>query len=170
MTDITVTVRTLAAVAAVKKLLADVEQSAKRDLAATLTRGTVYAHTGAGVELGYATVPKPARPKPRIDIVDEAQLLAWMVGEFGEDVVETRVQLTEQGRASLDAYVDALVASGSDSAGAIPGVEITTPPPRPAAPRFTPAKDIVELVRGMAAAGELDLSEVLALGAGVGDE
>lgn len=105
MSDIETTVRNLAAIAAAKKLLAEAEAREKAALAGQITRGTAYAYTAAGVELGYATVPKPTQPKPVVTITDEAQVFPWLVETFGPDVIEERVVLTEQGRASLDAYV-----------------------------------------------------------------
>lgn len=155
MSDVEQIVRDLAAIAAAKKLLADAEKSAKDALQAQLQRGTVYAFTGDEQELGYASVPKPSQPKPQVTIVDEAQAFAWMVEEFGDDVIETKVQLTEQGCKSLDARI---------LKGPIPGVEVTTPEPRPATPRFTPAKNVVELVQGMAARGELSFASLLEIG------
>lgn len=167
MSDIETTVRNLAAIAAAKELLAEAEAREKAALAGQITRGTAYAYTAAGVELGYATVPKPTQPKPVVTITDEAQVFPWLVETFGPGVIEERVVLTEQGRASLDAYVlEAHKAAGSEDYFDLPGVSVSVPPARDPAPRFMPAKNVVELVRGMAAAGELNLGAVLALEGG----
>lgn len=167
MTDIDTTVRNLAAIAAAKKLLAEAEAVAKAELSAALKRGTVYAHTAAGEELGYATVPKPSKPKPSIEVVNEAELFAWMVDQFGDEVIETKVRLTEQGLRSLWTHVESAVALAEPFDPTLPpGVEVTIPPAKVPTPRFTPAKNVVELVRGMAQRGELNLSEVLALEGG----
>lgn len=167
MNDIATTVRNLAAIAAAEKLLAAAKAREKAALASQVTRGTNYAYTAAGEELGYATVPKPTQPKPSIVITDEAQMFPWLVETFGSEVIEERVVLTDQGRKSFEAYVlEAHKAAGSEDYFDLPGVSVTVPPARDPAPRFTPAKNVVELVRGMAARGELDLSEVLALGGG----
>lgn len=167
MTDIETTVRNLATIAAAKKLLAEAEAREKAALASQVTRGTNYAYTTAGEELGYATVPKPTQPKPNVTITDESQLFPWLVEEFGPEVIEQRVVLTEQGRKSFEAYMlEAHKAAGSETFFDMPGASVSVPPTRDPAPRFTPAKNVVELVRGMAARGELDLSEVLALAGG----
>ncbi|MGX7727564.1 hypothetical protein [Rhodococcus sp. 5G237] len=154
MSDVEQIVRDLAAITAMEKLLADAKRTAKDALQSQLSRGTVYAFTG-DQELGYASIPKPSQPKPQIQIVDEAETFAWMVDEFGEDVIETRVQLTEQGRKSLEARLQK---------GPVPGVTVVTPEPRPATPRFVPAKNVVELVRGMAERGELSFTTLLEIG------
>lgn len=167
MSDIETTVRNLAAIAAAKKLLAEAEAHEKAALAGQITRGTAYAYTASGEELGYATVPKPTQPKPVVTITDEAQVFPWLVETFGPEVIEQRVVLTDQGRTSLEAYaLEAHKASGSDYHFDLPGVSVTVPPARDPAPRFTPAKNVVELVRGMAAAGELNIGDVLALEGG----
>lgn len=154
MSDVEQIVKDLAAITAMEKLLADAKRTAKDALQAQLSRGTVYAFTG-DQELGYASIPKPSQPKPVIQIVDEAEAFAWMVDEFGEDVIETRVQLTEQGRKSFESAA---------LNGSVPGVEVTVPEPRPATPRFVPAKNVVELVRGMAERGELSFTTLLEIG------
>lgn len=167
MSDIETTVRNLAAIAAAKKLLAEAEAREKSALAGQIARGTAYAYTASGEELGYATVPKPTQPKPVVTITDEAQVFPWLVDAFGPEVIEQRVMLTEQGRASLEAFMlEAHKAAGSDDYFDLPGVSVTVPPAKDPAPRFTPSKRVVELVRGMAAAGELNLGEVLALEGG----
>lgn len=167
MTDIETTVRNLATIAAAKKLLAEAEAREKAALASQVTRGTNYAYTSAGEELGYATVPKPSKSSPSIVITDEAQMFPWLVETFGPEVIEQRVVLTDQGRKSFEAYVlEAHKAAGSEDYFDLPGVSVTVPEVKAPAPRFTPAKNVVELVRGMAARGELDLSEVLALEGG----
>jgi len=167
MTDIDTTVRNLAAIAAVKKMLAKAEAATKAELSAALKRGTVYAHTDTGDELGYANVPKVAQPKPTIVVTDEAQVFAWMCDQFGEGIVETRVQLTEQGRKSFEEFVlDAHKAAGSEDYFDLPGVSVSVPPAKDPVPSFTPSKNVVELVRGMAQRGALSLSDVLALESG----
>ncbi|WP_432679396.1 hypothetical protein ACRAJ3_11585 [Rhodococcus pyridinivorans] len=171
MSEISSAVRNLAAIAAAKQLLAKAEAAAKAELSAELKRGTVYAHTAGGEELGYATVPKPSKPKPSIVITDEAQAYALAVDLFGEDVVEQRIELTEQGRKSFEAYVlEAHEQAGSEGYFDLPGVAVSVPPAKVPTPRFTPAKNVVELVRGMAQRGELNLSEVLALEGGDRDD
>lgn len=170
-TDINTAVRTLALVAAAKKQLAEVEARAKSTLAAQLRRGTVYAHNAAGVELGYATVPKASKPKPHIVITDEAQVFAWLTELFGDGMVETVVQLTEQGRKSFEAYVlERYEAEGCPDYFDLPGVAVSSPPVRDPAPRFTPSRNIVDLVQEMTASGELSWTEVLALEGGEGDD
>jgi hypothetical protein len=165
--DISTTVRNLAAIAAAKKLLADAEAREKAALSSLVIRGTNYAYTADRQELGYATVPKPSRGKPHVVVTDEAQMLAWMVDEFGEDIVETKVQLTEQGRKSLEEFALAEhEESGSPDYFDLPGVSVTVPPAKTPVPRFTPAKNVVELVQGMVRSGELSLTEVLALESG----
>lgn len=154
MSDVEQIVKDLAAITAVKKILADAEKERKAALQEQLQRGTVYAFTGEQ-ELGYASVPKPSQPKPVVSVEDESQMLAWMVDEFGDSAVETVVRLTEQGRKSLEACA---------LKGDIPGVAVTVPEPRPATPRFVPAKDVVELVRGMVQRGELSFTTLLEIG------
>ena len=167
MSDIETTVRNLAVIAAAKKMLAEAEAREKAALASQVTRGTNYAYTATGEELGYATVPKPTQPKPVVTITDEAQLFPWLVEACGPEVIEGRVVLTEQGRASLEAYVlEAHKAAGSEDYFDLPGVSVSVPPAKDPAPRFTPSKRVVELVRVMVAAGELKLGEVLALEGG----
>jgi len=167
MSAIETTVRNLAAIAAAKKLLAEAEAREKAALTGQIARGTAYAYTASGAELGYATVPKPTKPKPVVTITDEAQVFPWLVETFGPEVIEERVVLTDQGRASLEAYVlEAHKAAGSEDYFDLPGVSVSVPPAKAPTPRFTPAKNVVELVRGMAAAGELNLGEVLALEGG----
>lgn len=167
MTGIETTVRNLAAIAAAKKLLADAEAREKAALKKELKRATVYAFTASGDELGRATVSKPRQSKPSVVITDEAQMFPWLVEEFGPEVIEERMVLTDQGRKSFEAYMlEAHKAAGSETFFDMPGASVSVPPTRDPAPRFTPAKNVVELVRGMAARGELDLSEVLALAGG----
>ncbi len=167
MSEIDTVVRDLAAIAAAEKLLAEAKANAKARLSERLARGTVYAYTADRQELGYATVPKPTQPKPVMTITDEAQVFPWLIETFGPEVIEERVVLTDQGRASLEAYVlEAHKAAGSEDYFDLPGVSVSVPPARDPAPRFTPSKRVVELVRGMAAAGELNLSAVLALEGG----
>ena len=171
MNDLNTTIRNLAAIAAAKKLLAEAENREKAALSSMVVRGTNYAYTDTGDELGYATVPKPAKPKPTIVITDEAQMFAWMTELFGDEVVETTVQLTEQGRKSFEAYVlEEHKRAGSEDYFDLPGVAVSVPPAKAPVPRFTPAKNVVELVRGMAERGALDLSEVLAIEGGDRDD
>lgn len=165
MSDVEQIVLDLAQIAAAKKLLADVEKDRKDALQAELSRGTVYAYTGDKQELGYASVPKPTQPKPVIEIADEARAFGWVCDTFGEDSVETVVRLTEQGRKSLDAAV--LLAhetAGKPAEFEFEGVSVRVPEARPSTPRFTPAKNVVELVQQMARAGELSFSALLEIG------
>lgn len=155
MSDVEQIVKDLAAITAAKKILADAEKERKAALQEQLSRGTVYAFTG-DQELGYASVPKPSQPKAVVEIVDESEALAWMVEEFGDGAVETVVRLTEQGRKSLE--MCAL------TNGPVPGVTVTVPEPRPATPRFVPAKNVVELVQGMAQRGEFSFTSLLEIG------
>ncbi|KHJ74677.1 hypothetical protein [Rhodococcus sp. Chr-9] len=171
MSEISSAVRNLAAIAAVKQLLAKAEAAAKAELSAELKRGTVYAHTAAGEELGYATVPKPSKPKLNIEIFNEAELFAWMVDQFGDEVIETKVQLTEQGWQSLRTHVECAVALAEPFDATLPpGVEVSIPPAKTPTPRFTPAKNVVELVQGMYFRGELELDAFLAIEGGDGDD
>lgn len=97
--------------------------------------------------LGYLSVPKPSQPAPRI--VDETLAMSWLLEQFGEaGMVEMR--LTEQGRKTI---VEAA------KRGDVPGVE--TPEPVPASPRWTPAKNVVELVQAMARRGDFALDEIV---------
>jgi hypothetical protein len=166
MNDLNITVRNLAAIAAAKKLLDEAEAREKSALKSQLKKGSAYAYTAADEELGYANV-KRLNPKPIITITDESQVFAWMVEKFGSECIEQRVELTEQGRKSFEAYVlEAHKAAGSEDYFDLPGVSVSVPPPGAPIASFTPAKNIVELVRGMAQRGELNLSEVLALEGG----
>lgn len=154
MSDVEQIVRDLAAIAAVEKILNAAKKDRKDALQAQLSRGTVYAYAGED-ELGYASVPKPVQPKAVVTVVDEAQMLAWMVEEFGDSAIETVVRLTEQGRKSLEACA---------LNGPVPGVTVTVSEPRPSSPRFVPAKNVVELVQGMAQRGELSIDTLLEIG------
>ena len=161
MSDIEQIVKDLAAIAAVKKLVADAEKTAKSALQDQLQRGTVYAFVD-GNELGCANVPKPSQPKPVVQVVDEALAFGWMVDEFGEGSVETVVRLTEQGRKSLElAVLSEHAKAGSPSEFSHEGVTVTVPEPRPATPRFTPAKNVVELVQRMVQRGDLSIAGLL---------
>lgn len=167
MNDIDATVRTLAAIAAAEKMLANAKSAAKAELSAALKRGTVYAHTSTGEELGYATVPKPSKPKPKVLVTEESEAFAWMVEEFGPDMVETRTQLTERGWRSLERYVESMVALADPFDPTLPpGVAVIVPPAKDPVPRFTPAKNVVELVQEMARTGQLSWTDVLTLGSG----
>lgn len=167
MSDIETTVRNLAAIAAAKKLLAEAESREKDALKAQLKRGNAYAYTSSGEELGRADVKRPTKRKPIITITDEAQVFVWMTEEFGPECIEQRVQLTEQGRKSFEAYVlEAHSMHDEEPYFDLPGVSVTVPEPGAQVVSFTPAKNVVELVRGMAAAGELNLGDVLAIEGG----
>lgn len=141
-------VRDLAVVTACEQLLAKRKAELKAQFGAVRT--TVYANTVPGDvlsdELGRVTVPKPRQPSPTI--VDESQAIAWAVEKFGEGSVTVR--LSDQGRAD----VIAAAKKGAD----VPGVEI--PNPRPSSPAFTPAKNVVELVHQMFAAGSLTAADL----------
>lgn len=148
----------LATLAAIKKLLVEAEGAQKSFLAAELTRGTVYAFDGDENQLGYATVPKPTQPKPVVTIDDEAAVLPWAVEMFGDSAMSMR--LTEQGRKSVTEFVLALHEKGAELQA---GVTVTVPEPRDPTPRFTPDKNIVELIRAAVQRGEIDYSTVLEL-------
>ncbi|EOM77663.1 hypothetical protein DW322_08690 [Rhodococcus rhodnii] len=153
-------VKELAAITAAEKLVAAAKTAKKDELQAQLTRGTAYAYAAVGgeqVELGYATVPKPSVPKPRVEIVDEARVLPWAVDAFGDSVLTTR--LSEQGRKSV--IEAALIAH--ETGDELDGVAVSVPAATVPTPRFTPAKNVVELVQGMVARGEISLGDVLAL-------
>lgn len=161
MSDIEQIVKDLAAIAAVKKLVADAEKTAKSALQEQLQRGTVYAFVD-GHELGCANVPKPSQPRPVVQVVDESLAFCWMVEEFGEGSVETVVRLTEQGRKSLElAVLSEHAKAGSPSEFTHEGVTVTVPDPRPSTPRFTPAKNVVELVQAMVRRGDLSIAGLL---------
>lgn len=161
MSDIEQIVKDLAAIAAVKKLVADAEKTAKSALQDQLQRGTVYAFVD-GQELGCANVPKPSQPRPVVQVVDESLAFCWMVEEFGEGSVETVVRLTEQGRKSLElAVLSEHAKAGSPSEFSHEGVTVTVPDLRPSTPRFTPAKNVVELVQAMVRRGDLSIAGLL---------
>lgn len=170
MTDIDTTVRNLAAIAAAKKLIAEAEAREKAAFEKLVGVGRVNAYTDKREKLGYVVTPE-SKPKPVVTITDEAQVFPWLVEEFGPDVIEERVVLTDQGRASLEAYaLEAHKAAGSEDYFDLPGVSVSVTPARTLAPKFMPEKNVVELVRGMAERGALNLSEVLAIEGGVRDE
>ncbi|MFC9768359.1 hypothetical protein [Rhodococcus jostii] len=75
------------------------------------------------------------------------------------------VRLTEQGRASVIAYaLDRHAADGKPAVFAgVDGVIVRVPQPRLATPRFTPAKNIVELVRDMVTRGTLSFADLIAI-------
>lgn len=139
----------LAVIAAAKLVLADLERDAKME-AATLRRGTVVALDDHDVELGKLTVPKPTVPAPQI--VDEAAAAGWAIDQFGETSV--RMGLSEIGRRD----VLAAFAKGVE----VPGVVQLES--RPATPRFTPSRDVVDLVRGMVARGVLAVEDLPMIG------
>lgn len=139
----------LAVIAALKQVLADFEHEAKLE-AATLRRGTVVALDDHDMELGKLTVPKPTVPQPRI--VDEAAAAGWAIGEFGESAV--RMGLSDTGRRDvLAAFLKGIE---------VPGVY--QPDTVPATPRFTPARDVVDLVQGMLARGVLTVADLPMIG------
>lgn len=158
----------LAAIAAVKKIVADAEAAKKAELQAELTRGTVYAYADEAktTQLGYASVPKPTQPKPTVEIEDEARVLPWAIDMFGDSVAS--FQLTEQGRKSVIEYAlaDHKSAGAPDDYDGIEGVRVRVPQARPSTPRFTPEKNVVELVQGMVRDGRLSLSTILAIEGG----
>ncbi|MGF7125049.1 hypothetical protein [Rhodococcus sp. BE178] len=158
----------LAAIAAVKKIVADAEAAKKVELQAELTRGTVYAYADddKSVQLGYASVPKPTQPKPTVEIEDEARVLPWALDMFGESVAS--FQLTEQGRKSVIEYAlaDHMHAGAPAEYDGVEGVRVRVPEARPSTPRFTPEKNVVELVQGMVRSGRLSLSTILELDGG----
>ncbi len=165
-TDLESVVTTLALVAALKNKLAEVEKTAKVELAAHLTRGTVYAFDGLDNtdehQLGYASVPKPTQPKPVVEIDDEARVLPWAVDEFGDSAATYR--LSEQGLASVRARaLAAHKAAGSPERFEFDGVVVTVPPARPASPRFTASKNVDALVEAMVRDGRLSVAQVLEL-------
>ncbi|NCL73726.1 hypothetical protein [Rhodococcus sp. YH1] len=165
-TDLEAIVTKLALVAALKNKLADVEKTAKAELAANLTRGTVYAFDGIDDtdthQLGYASVPKPTQPKPVVEIDDEARVLPWAIDEFGDSAATYR--LTEQGLASVKARaLAAHKAAGSPERFEFDGVVVTVPAPRPSTPRFTASKNVDALVEDMVRTGRLNITDVLAL-------
>ena len=169
MSDVEQIVQDLAVLSALKKIIAEAETAAKTDLQKHLARGTVYAYAGDtptdDEQLGYATVPKPSQPKPVVDIEDEARVLPWAVDDFGDEVATFR--LTEQGRKSVIARVLKLhEQAGSPAEFEFEGVVVRVPEVRPSAPRFTPSKNVVELVEGMVRAGRLSIADVLELEAG----
>ncbi|MFC9768919.1 hypothetical protein [Rhodococcus jostii] len=161
-------VRDLAKCAAAEQILTAAKATLKARLQQELRQGTVYAfdYPGEGmdpIQLGYATIPKPSHPKPQVEIDDEARVLVWAVEMFGESAMTVR--LTEQGRASVIAYaLDRHAADGKPAVFAgVDGVIVRLPQARPAAPRFTPAKNVVELVRGMVARGAMSFADLIAI-------
>ena len=149
MTDYQAGARQLAILAAIRMYLADVEAQVKAEMA-TLRRGTVVALDDLDQELGKLVVPKPTTPRPVI--VDEAAAAGWAIDEFGEYAV--RMGLSDTGRMDvLAAYARGV---------AVPGVE--QPMDRPGTPRFTPSRDVVELVRGMLSRGALSAADLPQIG------
>lgn len=140
-------VRDLAVCAAMKQVIERRERELKADIA-TLRRGTIYAYDGDH-ELGYVSVPKPSQPSPRIE--DEAAAVGWAVEQFGEGAM--CVRLSDTGRRD--------VIEAAKKGTEVPGVEI--PEPRPATPRFTPAKDVRERIAVMVAEGRLTAADLPAL-------
>lgn len=158
----------LAAIAAVKKIVGNAEDAKKAELQSELPRGTVYAYADEAktVQLGYASVPKPTQPKPTVEIEDEARVLPWAIDMFGDSVAS--FQLTEQGRRSVIEYAlaDHKSAGSPPVFDGVDGVVVRVPGPRPATPRFTPEKNVVELVQGMVRDGRLSLSAIRAIEGG----
>ncbi|MFC9769186.1 hypothetical protein [Rhodococcus jostii] len=156
-------VRDLAKITAAEQILSAAKATLKARLQKELRQGTVYAFDDQDTQLGYATVPKPAQPRPQVDIDDEARVLVWAVEMFGESAMTVR--LTEQGRMSVIAYaLDRHAAAGSPAVfDAVDGVIVRVPQSRLATPRFTPAKNVVELIRGMVARGALSFADLIAI-------
>ncbi|MFD7046109.1 hypothetical protein, partial [Rhodococcus jostii] len=161
-------VRDLAKITAAEQILSAAKATLKDRLQKELRQGTVYAfdYSGEGmdpIQLGYATIPKPSQPSPQVEIDDEARVLVWAVEMFGESAMTVR--LTEQGRMSVIAYaLDQHAAAGKPAVFAgVDGVIVRVPASRPAAPRFTPAKNVVELIRGMVARGALSFADLIAI-------
>lgn len=149
MTDYQATVRELAVITAMEQVLAGRKAALKAD-AATLRRGTIVALDDLDQELGKLVVPKPTTPKPVI--TDEAAAAGWAIDQFGETAV--RMGLSDTGRSDvLAAYARGV---------AVPGVE--QPLDRPGTPRFTPSRDVLELVRGMFARGALTADDLPMIG------
>lgn len=144
MTDMEQVVKDLAVCAAIKQIVDDRIKALKTS-AAEMRRGTVYAYAGDD-ELGYISVPKPSVKSPVI--VDEDRAVAWAVETFGESAMTVRLSDTGK-RDVIEAFK-----KGAE----VPGV--VQPESTPPSPRFKPAENIVELVRGMAERGELDASLV----------
>ena len=141
-------VRDLAVIAACEQILAKRKAELKAEFGTVRT--TVYANSIPGdpmsPELGRLTVPKPRQQAPVI--VDENQAVAFAVEHFGEGSM--CVRLSEQGRAD--------VLAAAKKGREVPGVEI--PEPRPSSPSFTPAKNVLELVKEMVAAGHLSSADL----------
>lgn len=152
MTDnMQVVVRDLAVIAACRTILDTRERELKSQFGDVRT--TIYANTIPGdvmsPELGRVTVPKPRQPAPMI--VDEDLAVAFAVEQFGEGSM--RVRLSEQGRSD--------VIAAAKKGVAVPGVEI--PAPRPSSPSFTPAKNVLDLVKSMVAAGQITPADLFEL-------
>lgn len=162
MTDRQELLRTIAAGTAVKQIADEAITAAKQKLQEELPRGTEYLYDSSDPdtrrELGYATVPKPSQPKPTVALTDE-EVLPWLLAE-NEDAVEMRYVIKDWARKDV---IAAALKAHEDGAPQMPGVEVTVPAARPASARFTPAKDLVPLIRELLLRGELDLADVLAL-------
>lgn len=162
MTDRQELLRTIAAGTAVKQIADEAIAAAKKALQRELPRGTEYLYDSADPEtrqeLGYATVPKPTQPKPTVSLTEE-EVLPWLLEE-NEDAVEVRYVIKDWARADLER-----AAVEVHKAGALqrPGVEVTVSAPRPASARFTPAKNLVPLIRDLWQRGELDLADILSI-------
>lgn len=158
----------LAVLTALEGRIKRAKDAAKAKLADELPRGTVYAYDGIDTSdehvLGYASVPRPAKPKPVVTIDDLARVLPWALDEFGDSAVA--FTLTEQGRTSVTAYVLAQhAAAGSPKQFELEGVLVEVPDPKPSTPRFVPSKQLDQLVESMVRDGRLNLAEVANLGA-----
>lgn len=143
-TDMEQVVRELAVIAAARQVLAERETELKAQV--SIPKGTVWASVDGSNDddklLGNVQAKRRARPAPRI--VHEDQTVAWAVGQFGESAMDVR--LSETGRRDVVAAVK--------KGQVVPGVEW---PDAPAGTSiaFTPSKNVLALVRGMASAGEL---------------
>lgn len=157
---------TLSVIAAVRAKLDRAEADAKAALKAHLPRGTVYVYDGAGEDdghtLGVATVPKPSTPKPTVAVDDEARVLPWALDLFGDSAATYR--LTDQGLTSVRAYaLEVWEQAGKPARLEVDGLIVTCGSPRPATPRFTPAKQVEDRVEAMVRDGRLSLTDLLAL-------
>ncbi len=82
---------------------------------------------------------------------------------FGDSAAAT--QLTDQGRKSVEALVQKCHwEANAPKDFEFDGVRLHVPDPNPVTPRFTPASDIVDLVRDMFARGEISVATILELG------
>ena len=148
--------RRLAVLSGLEKQVKAALAEAKAEAAQEIPRGTIHVFVDAddpmSESLGCLSVPKPSQPAPRI--VDETLAMSWLLDQFGEEgMVEMRI--TDQGRTTL---VEAA------KRGEVPGMEV--PEPRLSSPRWTPAKNVVELVGAMWLSGRINFEEVMTIGGG----